>query len=125
MFLLRTLLSFFKDKIYRELLLTIIVLVGTSTMVFHFTEKWSWLDSVYFSVSTITTTGYGDLYPKSNVGKIYNIFFLLASCILILMFINTMNQHYNSRKEKKDLNDLRHKKIADQVDYKLHPEEEA
>lgn len=125
MFLLRTLLSFFKDKIYRELLLTIIVLVGISTMVFHFTEKWSWLDSVYFSVSTITTTGYGDLYPKSNVGKIYNIFFLLASCILILMFINTMNQHYNSRKEKKDLNDLRHKKIADQVDYKLHPEEEA
>lgn len=122
MFLLRTLLSFFKDKIYRELLLTIIVMVSISTMVFHFTEKWSWLDSVYFSVSTITTTGYGDLYPKSTAGKVYNIFFLLASCILILMFINTMNQHYNSRKEKKDQNDLRHKKIVKQVDQEIHTE---
>lgn len=99
-------------------------MVSISTVVFHYSENWSWLDSVYFSVSTITTTGYGDLYPKSTAGKVYNIFFLLASCVLILMFINTMNQHYNSRKEKKDLYDLRHKKLAKQIDHKLHPEKD-
>ena len=115
MFLIRTLISFFKDEVYRELLITIIILIGISTIVFHNTEKWSWLDSIYFSISTITTTGYGDLYPKSEIGKIYNIFFLLASLVLILMFINTMNQHYNARKERKDENELRHKKIVDNV----------
>jgi len=115
MFLIRTIISFFKDEIYRELLITIIVLVSVSTVVFHFTEDWNWLDSLYFSVSTITTTGYGDLYPKSEIGKIYNLFFLVISLILILMFINTMNQHYNNRKEKKEENDLRHKRILENV----------
>lgn len=115
MFLLRTLVSFFKDAIYRELLFTILGLTGLSTVIFHFTEGWSWLDSLYFSISTITTTGYGDLYPKSEIGKIYNIFFLVISLVLILMFINTMNQHYNARKEKKDELDVRHKKIIDNI----------
>lgn len=112
MFLIRTLVSFFKDKIYRELLISIIFLVVISTVIFRFTEDWNWLDSFYFSISTITTTGYGDLYPKSDIGKIYNIFFLIASLVLILMFINTMTQHYNLRKERKDENEMRHKKIV-------------
>lgn len=108
MFLYRTLQSFFRDKIYRELLISIIVLVAVSTVFFRYIEDWTWLDSFYFSISTITTTGYGDLYPKSEIGKIYNIFFLILSLILILMFINTMNVHYIERKKVRDRKERQH-----------------
>lgn len=112
MFLFRTLLSFFKDEIYRELLITSIALVALGTVVFHFTEGWSWLDSLYFCVSTVTTTGYGDLYPRSVEGKIFNIFFLFVSLVLILMLVNTMNQHYNKRKELHTKTELRHRNLT-------------
>ncbi len=113
MFLFRTLLSFFKDEIYRELLITIIVMILVGTLVFHYTEGWNWLDSLYFCVSTVTTTGYGDLYPKSTEGKIFNIFYLLISLVLVLMFVNTMNQHYNQRKYKKDKKDRHHEAMVE------------
>ena len=119
MFLIRTLLSFFKDEIYRELLITIMVMIVVGTVVFSFTEDWSCLDSLYFCISTVTTTGYGDLYPKSTEGKIFNIFYLIISLVLILMFINTMNQHYNQRKENRDKKDHRHKAMVD-----LHKKEQ-
>ena len=38
-------------------------------------EDWSLLDSVYFMSSTLSLIGLGDIYPKTDMGKIYvNIF---------------------------------------------------
>lgn len=124
MFLLRTLLTFFKDRIYRELFITVVIMTLTGMVVFHFTEHWSWLDSLYFSISTITTTGYGDLYPKSTAGKIFNMFFLIVSLMLILLFINTMNQHFNSRRERKLQGDRHHSKLAKKFLHENHVAEE-
>lgn len=36
---------------------------------FNCPEELSILDSLYLSVVTFTTTGYGDLYPTTNIGK--------------------------------------------------------
>jgi voltage-gated potassium channel len=49
------------------------------TLGYHYIESWSWLDSVFMSVITITTVGYkeigGDL---SNVGKIFTMVLIFA-----------------------------------------------
>jgi len=37
--------------------------------------KWTFVDSVYFAVVTITTTGYGDLLPDSDASKLFACFF--------------------------------------------------
>lgn len=42
-------------------------------VVFHSVEGWTWEDSVYFTTSTITTVGYGDLVPHSYMGRLFTI----------------------------------------------------
>lgn len=50
--------------------------VALGTLGFHLTEGWSLLDSVYFTVTTIATVGYGDLHPATKPGRIFAIGFI-------------------------------------------------
>jgi len=39
-------------------------------------EKWTFIDSIYFAIVTVTTVGYGDLYPTTDSGKLFCIFWV-------------------------------------------------
>lgn len=54
--------------------LTLVLLYAVGIFVYHTIEGWSYVDSAYFITVTITTIGYGDLVPKTDVGKIFTIF---------------------------------------------------
>ncbi|GMF55052.1 unnamed protein product [Phytophthora fragariaefolia] len=49
--------------------------IGVSILVFHFLEKWSVVDCVYFAMVIVTTVGYGDVTPKTTAGKAFTLFF--------------------------------------------------
>ncbi len=49
---------------------TLIVIVISATVFFRHVEGWSWLDSYFFTVVTISTVGYGSLVPVTAIGKI-------------------------------------------------------
>ena len=38
-------------------------------------ENWTYVDSFYFSAMTITTIGYGDLYPSHDLSKVITVFY--------------------------------------------------
>ena len=42
----------------------------------------SFIDSVYWAVTTASTTGYGDQTPKTDNGKLLAMFWMLCGCIL-------------------------------------------
>ncbi|MGB7318170.1 MAG: potassium channel family protein [Planktotalea sp.] len=46
------------------------VLIACGTVFFHFVEGWSYLDSYFFTVVTLSTVGYGSLVPVTAIGKI-------------------------------------------------------
>ena len=74
MLIFKAILSFLQDKEYLELLYTTAIVLVFGTFVFHYLEGWRWLDSLYFCVITLTTIGYGDFTPRTDLGKIFNIF---------------------------------------------------
>jgi len=109
MFFIRTLISFIKDDEYRDLLFTTIIILIMGTLVYHFVEGWSYVDSIYFSVVTLTTIGFGDFAPKTDVGKIFTILYIIAGIGMILSFINTIQHHYTYMRNKERRQILKNK----------------
>lgn len=99
-----TILSFLKNKEYRELLYTTAVILAIGTVGYHFIEGWRYLDALYFSIVTLTTIGLGDMAPVTDTGKIFTILYIIMGVGVILHFINTLQNHYKNtrRTSKKD-----------------------
>jgi voltage-gated potassium channel len=66
------------------------VLVGT--IVFHVLEGWSILDSLYVTVQTVTTVGFGDLAPRTPFGRAFAVVFMMASVGLVLYALTSTVQ---------------------------------
>lgn len=70
--------------------LVLALLLGAGTFAFHTLEKWTLIDSFYFTGVTLTTIGYGDLAPKTDLGKLFTVFFVFSAlgiafyCISVL-----------------------------------------
>lgn len=101
-----TILSFLKNKEYRELLYTTAVILAIGTVGYHFIEGWRYLDALYFSIVTLTTIGLGDMAPVTDTGKIFTILYIIMGVGVILHFINTLQNHYkNTRRSSKKYKD--------------------
>ena len=48
----------------------IVAVIAGGTLFFRLVEGWSWLDSYFFTVVTLSTVGYGSLVPATAAGKI-------------------------------------------------------
>ncbi len=73
-----------------------LLLIGAS--VYQRIEGWGYLDSLYFTVITATTIGYGDMYPRTDAGKIFTIFFAFLGIGMALYFFSLAGR-YLSRKQ--------------------------
>lgn len=102
MLVIKTLISFLKNKEYLELLITTLLVIGFGSVMYRYLEDWSWIDSIYFTVVTLTTVGYGDFSPQTDGGKIFTIFYIFIGIGIILSFVNTVYNHYNTHVVKKN-----------------------
>lgn len=93
--------TFLKDKEYRDLLFTTSLTLAFGSTVYHYVEGWSWIDSLYFSIITLTTIGYGDFSPQTQAGKLFTIFYIVLGIGIILTFIDTIYNHYNDMKHER------------------------
>lgn len=59
------------------LVVTLLAIITGGTIFFRWAEGWSWLDSYFFTVVTISTVGYGNLVPATDIGKIGTTIFIL------------------------------------------------
>lgn len=99
MIFLKTLISFLQDREYRGLIFASFLVVVVGTVFYHLIEGWTWLNSLYFSIITLTTIGYGDFSPQTDIGKAFTIVYIIIGVGLILAFVNTVYLHFSKYNE--------------------------
>ncbi|CAK7350268.1 unnamed protein product [Dovyalis caffra] len=61
----------------------VVLCIGVGVGVMHFVERLGWLDSLYLSVMSVTTVGYGDRAFNSLTGRIFASIWLLVSTLAV------------------------------------------
>uniref|UniRef100_A0A2N9FZK1 Potassium channel domain-containing protein n=1 Tax=Fagus sylvatica TaxID=28930 RepID=A0A2N9FZK1_FAGSY len=61
----------------------VVLCIGMGTLVLYFVEDLDWIDSFYLSVMSVTTVGYGDRAFKTLPGRLFAIFWLLFSTLMV------------------------------------------
>ena len=65
-----------------------ISLLVLGTVVYHFAEDWSWIDSFYFCTIAVTTVGFGDLSPTRDATKLFTVFYVFTGISLFSLVLD-------------------------------------
>ena len=91
------------DPHFRSLAYLVVVLLATGTFFYWRFEDWTVLDSLYFSVITLTTVGYGDLAPSSAPTKVFTIIYVLLGLGILVSFLSLVAGHaVDARVERRE-----------------------
>ncbi len=95
-----------KDPDFRALFYWVLGFLALGTWFYTNAEGWSILDSLYFSVITLTTVGYGDLAPQTPAGKIFTMIYIMVGLGLISGFVILLAERIGiMRKDKKEVDE--------------------
>ena len=72
---------------FRGHLCLVIVILALGTAFYSQVEGWSIVDSLYFSVITLATVGYGDLSPTTSVSKMFTVIYVFVGIGILLGFV--------------------------------------
>ncbi len=76
-----------KDPDFRSAFFLVAFIILTGAWFYHVQEGWSWLDSFYFTIITLTTVGYGDFSPQTDAGKIFTMVYIILGLGIVSGFI--------------------------------------
>jgi voltage-gated potassium channel len=100
----------------RYALAALVALIGIGTLGFSLLEPLTLLDSLYLTVMTVATVGYGDVHPVSRGGRGFAIVFMLVSVAVVGFLLSTAIQAlvqseivaaYGQRRRHREISKLR------------------
>lgn len=77
-----------------------IALLG-GAIFYHYVESLRWIDSFYFSTITLTTIGYGDIAPQTDIGKLFTMFYAVLGIGIIGALANFLLKNAVIRRQLK------------------------
>lgn len=83
----------FTDPAFRGLVYLVSVVIGSGTLFYRFVEDWGWVESLYFTVITLTTVGYGDLAPTRTVSRLFTVVMVLLGIGLLVALIERIARY--------------------------------
>jgi voltage-gated potassium channel len=97
-----------KENIRILLLVVVLFLLGITG--YSLIEDWSLLDSLYMTVITLSTTGYKEVYPLSEAGKVFTMILIIFGITIFLYALREFNlllfegKFFQDRKMQKKIN---------------------
>ena len=73
----RTIVRTARNPEFRALLILYAILLAIGTTFYARVEGWRVLDAMYFCVVTLATVGFGDLAPRTSLGKVFTIMYVM------------------------------------------------
>src|SRR5262249_33621684 len=98
---LHTVFGSLSDPQVRPYLVAAVNLIAFGTIFYSLVEGWQPLDAAYFCVVTLATIGYGDFTPKTGLGKLFTMFYIVAGLGFISAFIGTVTRVSIDRAERR------------------------
>ncbi len=99
----------------RYLLLLFLFIIAGGTAGYMIIEDYSFIDSLFFTIISITTVGYGTLTELSDTGKIFTIVLLISSFITIGFIVENITRYITDGEFSRTLKKRKTKKIMDKI----------
>ena len=94
----RALAAVWRDPETKALPVVAGALVLTGTIFYWRFEEWTIIESLYFCVVTLTTVGYGDLSPTTDVTRIFTILYILTGFGVLVALLTSVAEEYIRQK---------------------------
>jgi len=92
-----------QDSEFRGLFWSVLALLIIGSIFYRNVEGWSWIDSFYFTVVTLTTVGYGDFSPETDIGKLFTVLYIIMGLGLLSSFIIKLATINVPKKDRKKI----------------------
>jgi len=109
---MNTFVRFFRSRIYTAVAL-LVLLLFIGVIGFKYVSQYSWIDALYMTVITITTVGFGEVYPLDPASKIFTMLLILTSIIIVGYALTVITEYILSRN---NLEELKQKKMQKTID---------
>lgn len=88
--MLRAFWALRREPQFLSLALLTAIAIASGTAFYSLVEGLGLVDAFYFSVVTLTTVGYGDFAPQTDVGKLFTAVYVLVGIGILLTFVTTI-----------------------------------
>jgi len=80
---------------------------------FRIIADYTWIDAIYMTVITITTVGFEEVNPLDNTAKIFTVFLILSSVVIVGYAISIITEYILSRN---NLEDIKQRKMQKEIE---------
>ncbi|WP_223033832.1 potassium channel family protein [Hanstruepera marina] len=102
----------FRSKIYTAIILLLgLLMVGV--VGFRMLSGYTWINALYMTVITITTVGFGEVRPLDEPSKIFTIFLILTSVVIVGYALKVITEYILSQN---NIDELKQKKMQKKID---------